>query len=136
MEDYKQEMSREELVTQLNSIIEEKAKLKVAYEAQHEQMKQNEQEFNAYKEKMNYRIAEMQKHIDCLQEELEQPAETEENIIHCGSAITVAQDLIEMSMPNIDLFGHDHKSYYYSKSELKQIAEHLMVYVSNVEDRD
>lgn len=93
-----------------------------------------------YKEKneLQCQVKEMQSHIDCLKADLKEAQmhiPDDDLIIHCGNAITVAQDLIDKSTEyTVPILGTKSESYYYSKAELKQIAEHLLVYVNNSED--
>lgn len=119
MENRKREMTREELIKELNRYIDENAKLKSCNDAY-------------YCEKNEYQC-----HIKQLQSDLKEVVDRTQDydlVIHCGSPITVVQDLIEKTSSATDLFGNEHMDYYYSKSELKQIAEHLMVYVNNTDD--
>lgn len=127
MEECKREMTRQELVAENNKLRDEiECKCKVIDEY--------------YREKNDYQcqIAEQQKHIDCLKAELEEAQvqnSDDDLIIHCGNAITVAQDLIDKSTEyTVPILGIKSENYYYSKAELKQIAEHLLVYVNNSED--
>jgi len=58
------------------------------------------------------------------------------NEMYLGNPIEVAEVLIDKKAVDdkIELIGL-YQNCYYSKSELKQIAEHLLVYVNNNEDR-
>lgn len=121
MENGTREMTREELIKELNRYVDENAKLKSCNDAY-------------YCEKNEYQCQVKQLQSD-LREAVDRIPD-DSFIIHCGSAIAVAQDLIEKTSSATDFFGNEHMNYYYSKSELKQIVEHLLVYVNNVEDRD
>lgn len=85
------------------------------------------------KNELQYKTQEMEKHIGCLRSDL---AEAQKNAIDYGNPITVAQELIEKSAYRVNPLGQETKTYFYSKSELKQIAEHLLVYVNNTENRN
>ena len=80
-------------------------------------------------------IEEMQNHIDCLKADLE---ESQKNKIHKiqlpSEPIKVAMMLIDAgyACQNTDT-GMQHRVSLYSKSDLRQIAEHLLVYCNNAE---
>ena len=94
------------------------------------QLNKLESELRCLKEKKECEISELKKQIDCLNGEMRDRT----NIIECGTAISVAQELIDMDICGKNILGHDSSIPYYSKSELKQIAEHLLVYVNNTDD--
>lgn len=81
-------------------------------------------------------IEEMQNHIDCLKADLE---ESQKNKIHKiqlpSGPIKVVMMLIDAgyAYQNTDT-GMQHRVSLYSKSDLRQIAEHLLVYCNNSED--
>ena len=78
-------------------------------------------------------IEEMQNHIDCLKADLEG---SQKNKIQLPSEpIKVAMMLIDAgyAYQNTDT-GMQHRVSLYSKSDLRQIARHLLVYCNNSED--
>ena len=87
----------------------------------------------------NCQIKEMQNHIDCLKSDL---AEAQDNKIQLPSEpINVAAMLIDAqgtykTNSLSRAFGSGDTGTYnlYSKSDLRQIAEHLLVYCNNAED--
>ena len=86
----------------------------------------------------NCKIKEMQNHIDCLKSDL---AEAQEKIELPHEPIKVAETLIDATgtyKTNIlsRAFGAGDTGTYnlYSKSDLRQIAEHLLVYCNNAEE--
>ena len=83
-------------------------------------------------------IEEMQNHIDCLKADL---AEAQEKIELPHEPIKVAETLIDATGTYKTnslsrAFGAGDTGTYnlYSKSDLRQIAEHLLVYCNNAED--
>lgn len=84
-------------------------------------------------EDKNCQIEEMKHCIDCLKAEL---AEAQDNRFELPSEpIKAAEMLIyaEYSYKN-KFTGMQHRGKLYSKSDLRQIAEHLLVYCNNSED--
>lgn len=71
-------------------------------------------------------INEMRQHIECLKAELEKA--------HCNTVelpydpIKVAEMLIDSSVEFTNVFGKNAKAKRYDKQELRQIAQHLLVY--------
>lgn len=78
-------------------------------------------------------IKDMQAHIDCLKTELSD-VQTKQSIY--DEPIRVAGELIHATGTGKDLFGKEYKYNIFSESELRQIAEHLLVYCNNCEDRE
>lgn len=78
-------------------------------------------------------IEEMRKYIDCLKTEL---AESQDNRFELPSEpIKAAEMLIYAKYSYKNKFtGMQHRGSLYSKSDLRQIAEHLLVYCNNSED--
>lgn len=78
-------------------------------------------------------IEEMQHHIDCLKAKL---AEAQDNKFELSSEpIKVAEMLIYAKYSYKNRFtGMQHRGSFYQKSDLRQIAEHLLVYCNNSED--
>ena len=98
------EMTREELIAERDK-----------YRAEADRQYRN-------KCKLECQIKEMQSHIDCLKAEL---AEVQKNKQELPlEPIKVAEMLIYATGADCDI---------YSKSDLKQIAAHLLVYCNNVE---
>ena len=86
----------------------------------------------------NCQIEEMQNHIDCLKSDL---AEAQEKIELPHEPIKVAETLIDATGTYKTnslsrAFGAGATGIYnlYSKSDLRQIAEHLLVYCNNAEE--
>lgn len=78
-------------------------------------------------------IEEMQNHIDCLKDDL---AEAQDNKIQFPTEpIKLAMMLIDAGYvyQNTNT-GMQHRGSLYSKSDLRQIAEHLLVYCNNCEE--
>ena len=98
-----------------------------------------QEEFERIEEKYKKRIEEMQHHIDDLKNKL---AEAQDNMIHLPhEPIKVAEMLIDAtetyrtsSLAKM-LGGRDTATYeLYSNADLRQIAEHLLVYCGNYEE--
>lgn len=86
------------------------------------------------KEKNEYQrqIKEMQSHIDCLKAEL---VEVQRDKLKLPEEpIKVADMLISAIGTYTNLFGKEDTCSVYGKVELKQIADHLMVYCNSVEE--
>lgn len=78
------------------------------------------------------KICEMQSHIDCLKAELE---EVQTDKLELPSEpIKVAEMLIYATDSFKNLIGKEQEYKVYDKSELRQIAEHLLIYVNDSED--
>ena len=80
-------------------------------------------------------IEEMRQHIECLKEDLAEAQGDKIRLPH--EPIKVAELLIyaEYSYKN-KFTGMQHRGSLYPKSELRQIAEHLLVYCNNFEDEE
>lgn len=79
----------------------------------------------------NCKISEMQSHIDCLKAELAEGQMNKQELP--TEPIKVAEMLIYATDTYTNLFGKEQDYKVYDKSELKQIAEHLLVYCNNAE---
>lgn len=80
----------------------------------------------------NKKICEMQSHINCLKTEL---AEVQRNKLELPEEpIKVADMLISATGAYTDLFDKEKTYSVYDKAELKQIAEHLLVYCNSAGD--
>lgn len=107
------EMTREELIAARDK-----------YRAEADRQYQN-------KCKLECQIKEMQSHIDCLKAEL---AEIQMNKPELPEEpIRVAEMLISTTGTYTDLFGKERDYNIYDKPELRQIAEHLLVYCNHAE---
>lgn len=95
-----------------------------------DQLNALERELSCLKDMKESEISKLQKQIEILKDGTQNSQYT----IECGTAISVVQDLIDMDICGKNILGHDSSMPYYSKSELKQIAEHLLVYVNNTDD--
>ncbi len=74
----------------------------------------------------NCKIAEMQAHIDCLKAELEEVQTAKQELPF--APIDAAKMLIDATYPYTNLLGRECEREVYGKEELRQIAEHLLVY--------
>lgn len=79
----------------------------------------------------NCKTSEMQAHIDCLKAELAEVQMNKQELP--AEPIKVAEMLIYATDTYSNLFGKEQDYKVYDKSELKQIAEHLLVYCNNTE---
>ena len=87
----------------------------------------------------NFQIKEMQNHINCLKSDLEEAQDKKIELPH--EPIKVAETLIDATGTYKTnslsrAFGAGDTGTYnlYSKSDLRQIAEHLLVYCNNAEE--
>lgn len=127
-------------MTEKDKEIEKLKEEKFRYEIAIDKFRKDFQIFNEKIKKLesdveskNCQIEEMQHHIDCLKAEL---AEAQYNKFELSSEpIKAAEMLIyaEYSYKN-KFTGMQHRGHLYSKSDLRQIAEHLLVYCNNSED--
>lgn len=76
-------------------------------------------------------IKEMQSHIDCLKAELAEIQMNKQELPE--EPIRVAEMLISTTGTYTDWFGKEQDYNIYDKPELRQIAEHLLVYCNHAE---
>lgn len=76
-------------------------------------------------------IKEMQSHIDCLKAELAEVQMKKQELPE--EPIKVAEMLISSTDTYTNFLGKEQEYKIYNKSELKQIAEHLLVYCNHAE---
>lgn len=81
--------------------------------------------------KLECQIKEMQSHIDCLKAELAETQMKKQELPE--EPIRVADMLIYATDTYTDFLGKKQEYKVYDKSELKQIAEHLLVYCNHAE---
>lgn len=84
-----------------------------------------------YKDSGKRKIAEMQSHIDCLKAELAEIQINRQELPE--EPIRVAEMLISTTGTYTDWFGKERDYNIYDKPELRQIAEHLLVYCNHAE---
>ena len=87
----------------------------------------------------NCQIEEMQNHIDCLKSDLAEAQENKVQLPHepikVATMLLDAQGTYETNSISRAFGAGDTGTYnLYSKSDLRQIAEHLLVYCNNVEE--
>lgn len=88
---------------------------------------------------LNCQIKEMQNHIDCLKSELEEAQDNKIQLpnepINVAAMLIDAQGTCETNSISRAFGAGDTGTYnLYSKSDLRQIAEHLLVYCNNAEE--
>lgn len=81
--------------------------------------------------KNNEQKEEMRTHIDCLKAELEEAQMNKQELP--TEPIKVAEMLIATTGTYTNLLGKEQEYRVYNKSELRQIAEHLLVYCNHAE---
>lgn len=127
-------------MTEKDKEIEKLKEEKFRHESIIEKFKNDFQIFNEKVKKLesdvetkDRQIEEMQHHIDCLKAEL---AEAHDDKFELSSEpIKVAEMLIYAKYSYKNMFtGMQHRGSFYQKSDLRQIAEHLLVYCNNSED--
>lgn len=87
----------------------------------------------------NCKIKEMQNHIECLKSELEEANDNKIQLpnepINVAAMLIDAQGTYETNSLSRAFGAGDTGTYnLYSKSDLRQIAEHLLVYCNNAEE--
>lgn len=87
----------------------------------------------------NCQIKEMQNHIDCLKSELEEAKDNKIQLpnepINVAAMLIDAQGIYKTNSLSRAFGAGDIGTYnLYSKSDLRQIAEHLLVYCNNAEE--
>ena len=87
----------------------------------------------------NCKIKEMQNHINCLKSDLEEAQDNKIQLpsepIKVATLLIDAQGKYETNILSRSFGAGDTGTYnLYSKSDLRQIAEHLLVYCNNSED--
>lgn len=94
----------------------------------------SEDTFCMEKKEYQYQIEKLQSHIDCLTVEL---AEVQRNKFELpAEPIKAAEMLIYATNSFKNLLGKEQEYKIYNKSELRQIAEHLLVYCNSAEYRE
>ena len=88
---------------------------------------------------LNCQIKEMQNHIDCLKSKLEEANDNKTQLpnepINVAAMLIDAQGIYKTNSLSRAFGAGDTGTYnLYSKSDLRQIAEHLLVYCNNAEE--
>ena len=95
-------------------------------------MTEHEIECEKINKEKDKRVFEMQSHIDCLKAELEEIQMNKQELPE--EPIKVAEMLISATGTYTNLLGKKQDYNVYDKSELRQIAEHLLVYCNHAEE--